>query len=248
MENATTRKKIKAIVEKWKNDYTFKTMAGSAISLSVTILFALYNGFLGVRLLSVWYGSICVFYLLLIAIRGMILITEKKNMARGEQERARRRHKAAVVSSVMLLALNLALILPILQMVALEKPVNMGSIPAITMATYTTYKLTMASVHIQKQRRSGHGNVLVAELRTINFMDALVSVLTLQNTLIMVERTESSGNDMLLLSAVSSAAIYAAILLITIRLLAIGLKQYKKVSFPSGKDDTGAYGKTNRIP
>lgn len=228
MENDTISKKVKPIIEKWKKDYTFKTIASSVISFIVIILFALYNGFLGIRLLSVWHGSICVFYLLLIAIRGMILLTEKKNMARDEQEKVHHRYKTFVISSVMLLVLNLALILPISLMVILEKPVNMGLIPAITMATYTTYKLTMASVHIQKQRHSRHGNVLISELRTINFIDALVSILTLQNTLIMVEQTESSGNDMFLLSAVSSAAIYIVILFITIRFLIIGLKQNKK--------------------
>ena len=166
--------------------------------------------------MSVWHGSICVFYLFLIAIRGMILLTEKKNMARGEQEKEQHRHRTSVICSVMLLLLNLALILPVSLMAVLEKPVNMGLIPAITMAAYTTYKLTMTSVHIQKQRHSRSGNVLISELRTINFIDALVSILTLQNTLIMVKQTESGCNDMFLLSAVSSAVIYIVILFITI--------------------------------
>ncbi|MCD2491533.1 hypothetical protein LQE92_02675 [Lacrimispora sp. NSJ-141] len=228
MENNSISKKVKPMIEKWKKDYTFKTIASSIISFGVSILFALYNGFLGIHLLSVWHGSICVFYLLLIAIRGMILLTEKKNIAGAEQEREHCRCRTFVISSVMLLLLNLALILPISLMVILEKPVNMGVIPAITMAAYTTYKLTMASVHIQKQRHSRHGNILIGQLRTINFIDALVSILTLQNTLIMVEQTESSVDDMFILSAVSSAAIYIVILFITIRLLMIGLKRYKK--------------------
>lgn len=216
MGNVTISKKIKSIIEKWKKDYAYNTLASSAISFGVTVLFAVYNGFLGIRLLSVWHGSICVFYLFLIAIRGMILLTEKKNMARGEQEKEQHRHRTSVICSVMLLLLNLALILPVSLMAVLEKPVNMGLIPAITMAAYTTYKLTMASVHIQKQRHSRSGNVLISELRTINFIDALVSILTLQNTLIMVKQTESGCNDMFLLSAVSSAVIYIVILFITI--------------------------------
>ncbi len=121
--------------------------------------------------------------------------------------------------------LNLALILPISLMVVLKKPVNMGLIPAITMAAYTTYKLTMASIHIQKQKRSNHNNILIVELRTINFIDALVSILTLQNTLIMVKQTTSSGNDMLVLSSISSAVIYAVIIFVTVRLLIKGLKK-----------------------
>lgn len=147
----------------------------------------------------------------------MILLTEKRNLTRSEGDRVRHRQKTPLISSVMLLMLNLALILPISLMAKLEKPVNMGLIPAITMATHTTYKLTMASVHVRKQKHSRHGNVLIAELRTIPFIDALVSILTLQNTLIMV-----------ILSAVSSAVIYVVIMITSIRFLVTGVLAQKK--------------------
>ena len=71
------------------------------------------------------------------------------------------------------------------------------------------------------------GNILLAELRTVNFIDALVAVLTLQNTLIMVERTATDGNGMLPVSAASSGAIWAAIVAITLRMLRKGLEQTK---------------------
>jgi len=233
MESDTISTRIKLFLGKLKKDYAFKTIVSSIISFSVTVLFALYHGFLGIHLSSVWHGSICVFYLLLVAIRGMILLTEKRNTIRSEQESAHQRHKTFLISSIMLLVLNMALILPISLMVTLEKPVNMGLIPAIAMAAYTTYKLTMAFVHIQKKKRSKLNNALVVELRTINFIDALVSILTLQNTLIMVNQTESSANNMLTLSAISSAAIYIVILFTTVRLLVKGFKQIKSRSvFP----------------
>lgn len=71
------------------------------------------------------------------------------------------------------------------------------------------------------------GSILLAELRTVNFIDALVAVLTLQNTLIMVERTAADGNGMLPVSAASSGAIWAAIVAITLRMLRKGLEQTK---------------------
>lgn len=228
MENETVFEKIKRFLQKWKRDYIFKTMTSSVISFGATVLFALYNGFLGIRLLSVWHGSICVFYLLLVAVRGMILWTEKNNRARSENEKIYHRQRTFIISSVLLLLLNLALILPIFLMVTFEKPVNMGMIPAITMAAYTTYKITMASIHIRKQKRNSHRNVLVTELRTVNFVDALVSVLTLQNTLIMVNQTQSDANDMRILSAVSGAVIYLVIMIITVHLLVTGCKICKK--------------------
>lgn len=104
----------------------------------------------------------------------------------------------------------------------------MGLTHAIAMAAYTTYKLTISSVHIQKQKRSKHNNILIVELRTISFIDALVSIFTLQTTLIMVLYTKTSAKDMLKLSAVSSATIYMVILFTTVRPLVKGFKQMKK--------------------
>ena len=223
MENDTKFYKIKSFLKSWKKDYIFKTLVSSVVSLTVTIIFALYNGFLGIRLLSIWHGGICVFYLLLAAIRGIILLTEKNNRTRDDKQKSECRQRVFIISAFLLLLLNLALILPISLMVVLKKPVNMGLIPAIAMAAYTTYKITMASIHIQKQKRSNH--ILIIELRTINFIDALVSILTLQNTLIMVKQTTSNGSDMLTLSSISSAVIYAIIIFVTVRLLIKGLKK-----------------------
>lgn len=219
MENDMLLGELKRLFKKWKKDDFLQVMASSTASLAATTLFTFYNGFLGIYLLSVWHGSICVFYLLLAAIRGMILLTEKRNVARSEKEREYHRRGTFIATSAMLLVLNLALILPVSLMVMLKKPVNMGIIPAITMAVCTTYKITMACVHIRKYRRGNYNNVLVAELRTINLIDALVAVLTLQNTLIMVEQTESSAEGMFILSAASSAAIYIVIVMTTVHLI-----------------------------
>ncbi len=234
MERETIRKKIKPLFERWKKDYIFKTMVHSVVSFSATVLFALYNGFLGICLLSIWHGSICVFYLLLVTIRGMVLLTEKKNGRKAAAKKYIAEKRIFILSAGMLLVLNMALILPISLMVTFEKPVSMGLIPAIAMAAYTTYKVTMASIHIQKQKSSNHNNLLVTELRTINFIDALVSILTLQNTLIMVNQSKSSGNDMFVLSAVSSAAIYMFIMFATIRFQIKGFRQLKEI----GKEKT----------
>lgn len=203
---------FKRYAERWKKDFNFKTLINAAGSFFITTAFALYNGFLGIYYRSVWNGCICVYYILLAVTRGMIPITEKKNLSRAEKADAYRK-RTFKVTSVVILLMNLALVVPISLMVLDSRPVNMGLIPAIAMAAYTTYKVVIASVNIKRMKRSS--NILVRELRTINFIDALVSVLTLQNTLIIVNRTEETG-DMFVLTAVSSAAIYLVILALSV--------------------------------
>lgn len=212
------------LLRAWREDYHTRTLMSAAASFGCTAIFALYNSYLGLCHGSVWHGSIGVFYLLLMAVRGMILLTEHRNRSREEGEQDRCRRRTFLVSSFLLLVLDLSLMLPIAMMVVLDKPVSMGLIPAIAMAAYTTWKITMASLHICRQRRRSGGNILVAELRTVNFIDALVAILTLQNTLIMVKRTGTGENSILPVSAASSAVIYVVIVVITLRMLRRGLR------------------------
>lgn len=220
MGNKTVRERIKPVIQEWKRDYVFKTAVSGLVSFGATILFAAYNGILGLWLRSAWHGSICVFYLLLVLIRGMLLLAERKRRAQGDTGR-----RMFLVSMVLLFLLNLALIGPITLMVTFEKPVNIGLIPAIAMAAYTTYKVTMAAVHVCGRRNRAHGDILTTGLRTVSLIDALVSILTLQNTLIMVNSGKSSADSMRTLSAFTSGGIYLLILFITVRLLLTGNRE-----------------------
>jgi len=208
--------------EKWKNDYDFKTMTGAGFALLATVFFALYNGFLGIFYSSMWHGTICAYYLILLVLRSSIILTL----------RASSRHKnkelflgwACVGEALMLFLLNAALFIPVTLMVRQQKPVEFTLIPAIAMAAYTTYKVTMASINLKRRRKTN--NNLVKLLRGINFIDALVSIITLQNTLIMVG---SGGRNykMLPIAAVSSGIIVVVILGISVIILSKSIKTLK---------------------
>ena len=214
--------RLKRLREKWNKDYGFKTLAGAWFSLCLTVIFATYHGYLGMGASSIWHGSICVYYLLLVSVRGMVLYTEHVTRTEDADTQRLRRQKAFSISSAVLLAMNIALVVPISLMVLMQKPTNLGLIPAIAMAAYTTYKITMAIVNM---RRSRVYHPLIHELRTINLIDAFVSILTLQNTLIMVNGGDAGTNAMLPLSATSSAVIYAVIVGISVRMLRRGIQQ-----------------------
>lgn len=214
---------IKQFLGRCKNDFDFKTLTASFNSLAVTVLFALYNGFLGVYHASLWHGTICVYYLILSALRGLIVLSERRIAGSAREAEARRR--VYVISAVMLFILNVSLVVPVSLLVLLQKPVALSLIPAIAMAAYTTYKIVMASVNLKRRTRSE--NRLVRLLRMINFIDALVSILTLQNTLIMVNMKDES-NRMLSLTAVTSAAIMLAVLALSIAALGKGIMSLKR--------------------
>lgn len=168
-------------------------------SLVTTAAFALYNGALGVAHASLWHGSICLYYGLLAALRGILLMAERRE---GEISGGRRRG-IFYGTWGLTLVMNAALTVPAALMVLSRRPVSMGLIPAIASATYTTYKVTAAIAGLRKKNWS----VFARELGILRFDDALASVLVLQNTLITVMESEVSG-DMFYLSAITSGGIF----------------------------------------
>ncbi|MBQ6233645.1 MAG: hypothetical protein IJJ80_09085 [Clostridia bacterium] len=201
----------KQLIEKWKTDYDFKTVASAFGSLAVTVIFALYNGFLGVYHASLWHGSICLYYLILIVLRWVLIAAGKKAVPACKREDSIKR--VYLKASVLLLLLNASMIVPITLMIRLQKPVSLTLIPAISSAVYTVYKVTLASINLKKRKKAS--NSLLRLLRTINFIDALVSILTLQNTLIMIG-TKGAGTEMLPFTVVTSTIIWAALLILSI--------------------------------
>ena len=203
--------RLKSLVNRWKTDFDFKTAVSSIGSFAATVVFAIYNGYLGIRHSSMWHGMICVYYLALVLLRGFLFAAEKKSA--GSEQREALRKKAYRTGSVLLLILNLSLIAPAALMVMQQKPVSLTLVPAIAMAAYTTLRVVMASVNLKRRKRSD--NSLIRLLRAVSFVDALVSVLTLQNTLIMVT-TEGNSTGLLPLTAISSGAIWLFVLLLSV--------------------------------
>ena len=105
--------RVAHFLQAWREDYIYQTLAGAAMSFGITVLFALYHGYLGLRYGSVWHGSIGIFYLLLMVIRGSILLTEKRNQVRAQAAQHACRQRTFLISSILLLVLDLALIAPI---------------------------------------------------------------------------------------------------------------------------------------
>ena len=207
------RNRVGALVGRYRRDRTFRAHVAALGSLAASMAFALYNGVLGLVYRAPWNGSICVYYLLLSGIRGYILYTGHRLAGVPPANRRRPERRARALSAGALLALNLTLIAPISMMVRMRRPVDMGLIPAIATAVYATWKITMAAIRYRRRTRTGSG--LMAQLRVVGLVDALVSILTLQNTLIMVNDADG-GRSMLTLSAWSSAVIFTGIVAISL--------------------------------
>ena len=179
------------------------------LSSITTLLFALYNGYLGLIFGDIWGISIAIYYLFITIARIICLGIEKKLKGNEDKSKDIIRRKVYAGMSIFIFFIDICLFVPITLMVVCPKDVSFGIIPAIAFATHTTYKIIMAIVNYNKTKKMG--NLTYTFLRELSIIDALTSILSLQHILIMVKG--GMTDDMLLLSAISSFAILTIIIL-----------------------------------
>ena len=191
-----------------------------AFSVVAALGFCVYNAVLGLSKSYSFAICMAIYYFLLTAIRIGIaagaIITRKSG-----EESAEKTEKLCVCSSCLLIALNIALIAPIIMLVRQERKFSLGIIPAITTAAYCTYKTTAAIV---RYVRKGERSPLDRTRNSVALVDAATSVLILQNTLIMATGSGGSG-DMHMLTIYTSFFIYAFIVFASV-MLRVRLKKH----------------------
>ncbi len=175
------------------------------LSAFATFAFALYNGILGIIHQASWNVAIFVYYLLLLLLKAFLLFFSDKSRFDG-QERTR---AAYIASFIFLLGLNLSLIWPAVLLLTNSKAIHADKITSIATATFVFANLLVSIMNLRKESHSE--NLLRKQLRLLGFINSLVSMMVLQNTLINVYG--SYEGRICVLSAITTFAFLAAILL-----------------------------------
>lgn len=203
--------RLKDVLRSLIEDYHFRTVYTARISALITFGFTVFNGVIGILYRSVWNISICIYYALLAVVRRIIVRSQRKTVDKHQDKEIIK--KTYAVTHIILILIDVALVVPITLMVIGARNYTYGMIPAISMAAYTTYRMTMSIIHYLKSKRNE--NRFIRVIRTINLQDTLVSVLTLQNALII-----ANGDDMtsmMRLTMWTSAGIWGVILFFTVK-------------------------------
>lgn len=173
--------KINKLYLKLKTEISKRRTLITILSLCFTVLFSIYNRIVGIVKESLWHETISIYYLVLVIVKSIILIYIHKSINRNKDLVVFR------VVKVLLIILNLLLIVPISLMVLNKRLVEMSLILSIAVALYVTIKTTKVIISFVRKRKEE--DILLKELKVIDLMDVVVSILTLQNTLISVNST-----------------------------------------------------------
>lgn len=185
------QRKIKNYIFKIKDNIFYKRFK-LIMNILIPFGFSIYNGVLGFYFNIIWNQAIFFYYLLLLVIRfSLTLALNKKDGFKKVIH---------IITFIVMIVLNICLIAPAVLMLKNEKPVNVDMIFAIAMAAYTTYSISKSIYEMRKYKNDD--NILVKDLKLVGLINAIVSILTLQNTLIVVNGGMEYG--MIILSTVST--------------------------------------------
>lgn len=164
-------------------DYTFRTILTTLPTFLINVVYTVYNGVIGVMNQSAWFITMAVYYSLLGIMRYFAVNTERKT-SRMENPKLIRKRELSVIRTdgILLLLLNLALSGVVLLTIAKGTAKTHSEIMVISIAAYTFYKITMAVINMVKVRKMQ--SPILITIRNIGVADALVSMLTLQTTML----------------------------------------------------------------
>ena len=201
----------------FKNQKVIKIKA--ILSIAITFGFVLYNGFIGFKNGASWNISIAFYYLLLFLIKTLLIVFDKfldENNKKG-------RMTVYIYSFILLLLINLALIVPGFLLITNNKNVVVDQITSIAMATYSFYNIAVSIINLKKQNI----NLLGKQLRLVLLINAIVSMMVLENTLINVNGL--FNKDMFILSFITTFIFIVLILFLTIFSFVRNIRVYLNV-------------------
>jgi hypothetical protein len=160
------------------SEYGFRTVIFATMSLIVNLAYvALHVILMFVTRSYFWYGSLALYYALLVALRGGLVLAHKN----GVKERAEQIKKYRNCG-IILTILPVCLLVPILQTAFLDKAFSHEGLWIFAFAAYAFYKITMAIINLVKSRKECM--LTVQAVRCVGFADALVSIFSLQTALL----------------------------------------------------------------
>ncbi len=212
---------IKELFLRIKNNYNKKTVIFAFLSVLALIGFTVYNGIFGFLYNSIWHICIFAYYVFLLLIKGILIFGISYKKIRDKQL------LVVYITFIILILMTIAMIAPAVLLILDKRSYNWGLIPSIALASYTTYSVTMSIINMRKAKNND--SPVIKQIRLVNIVNTLMSVLVLQNTLILANGGYTE--DMRKLSVATSVGIISLIIFIEIYQFVLTIKKhgvYKK--------------------
>ena len=202
-----------------EEDKRYRIVSFAICGFAVNILYALYNGALGIISRSIWFLFLCAYYTILSSMRFGVIMQDRRNISTE--------NFITRFCGIMLIVMSFVLSGVVYLSVTNTVAVKHQEIIMITIATYTFYKVVLAIVNTVKIRKEN--SLLLSTIRNIGCADAAVSMLSLQRSML-VSFGEMERSKIYIMNALTGAGVL-------IIMLAFGISMIIKSSKKTTKNE-----------
>ena len=203
-----------------KTIFNKKELIVSISSLFISFLYTIYNMIIGILNYSIFNGIISIYYLLL-TICNSILIYRIYRTKKSEKP-----YKITYIFIyIILFLLTISFIGPAFLLLLNDNIFFLDTIYSIVCALFTTISMTFSIINYVKARKEDNENIKL--LRLCNLISSLLSIIILQNILIL--SNGELNNDMLILSIFTTCIIILFIIVLIIIKFIFYIKKIKRV-------------------
>lgn len=188
-EYAESKLKRTVIGTRLIDDKRYRVITKAVISLIFNLLFAFYNGILGVISASVIFVASSVYYLLLSSMRFSAVMLNRKNKEQNDR-------KISTVIGTLLIVLSVIFQVMVFVSMKYETAADYGTIPMIAIATFTFTKITLAIITAIKHKNDN--TKLYKSINAIRYSEVAVSLLTMQQSMLVTFKDMDSSSDIIL--------------------------------------------------
>lgn len=188
------------------DDFSFRTIVSTYVSLVLNILFALAKGVAGWLASSWWLISLSAYYLILCISRFLLLRGSRKlDQLENQFLREQKEWKIYRICGILFLIMTLVLLGLVVLIVTEGKQFIYGGTLIFVVAMYDFYSLTASILYMIRTRKQ-HRPVIIA-IKTIRFATALVSMLSLQTGMFASFGTDSDTAFKGLMNLISGSGV-----------------------------------------
>ncbi len=196
-EYALRKAKKTEIGARLLGDKHYRVIARAVFRLVFNLIYAFYNGILGILFSSLILAASSVYYLLLSSMRFSAVILDRRGEKRNDG-------LTASIVGVMLIILSFFFHIMVIVSIKKNTAATYGTITMITIAVFTFTKI--ASAIITAVRHRGEHSKLYKAVNAIRYSEVAVSLLTMQQSML-VSFDGADGVSSVILNACTGGAV-----------------------------------------
>ena len=181
------------------------------LTLFINLAYAVYNTAIGFVTHSWWFITLSAYYIILSVMRFAVVLSD----------RSKSKEKVSSLfimrfTGIFFIFLSVTLAGTAYLSIYNEESVKYHEILMITIALYSFTKITLAVINLVKSRKDN--SPIVKTLRNISFADAIVSIFSLQRSML-VAFEGLTVSEIQLFNALTGTAVYIAVFILGINLI-----------------------------